>query len=238
MTMLVASLIAVTLAALALTRVPSAIRGRNPRICASAGAIVVAFALITPGIYGPLDRLLPIPNLLDLVAKLLLFTGLLLAGTQVARAWNTPTTQRLISGLPGTAVFVGLLLVDVVIFAIVHTTTQGVDLTGDFSRPLARLYSTVATAYPAYIAALLVPHVRKGLASTQGSTRATSRFLLAGFTLALVRFAVALITLALPGAYSFGQVVSGIAAIFVALGLATAFFARAGRLRATHRQYS
>lgn len=236
--MLAAYLIAVTLAALALTRLPSAIRGRNMLISASAAAIVLAFGLITPGVYGALDRLSPIPNLLDLVAKLLLFTGLLLAGTQVARAWNAPTTQRRVSGLPGAAVFVGLFLVDVVIFAVVHTTTRGVDLTGDFSSPLARLYSTVATAYPAYLAALLLPHVRKGLASTQASTRATSRFLFVGFGLALVRFVVALVTLVAPGAYGVGQIVSGIAAIFVALGLATAFFARVGRIRAARRQYS
>lgn len=236
--MLTANLIAVVLVALALTRLPSAVRGRNALIAASAFAIVLAFVLITPGVYGLLDRLFPIPNLLDLVAKLLLFTGLLLAGTQVARAWNVPTTQRRVSGLPGAAVFVGLFLVDVVIFAVVHTTTQGVDLTGDFSSPLARLYSTVATAYPAYLATVLLPHVRQGLTSTQTSTRATSRFLFVGFSLALLRFAVALVTLAVPGAYGTGQVISGVAAIFVALGLATAFFARFSRMRAAARQFN
>jgi len=236
--MLTAYLIVVVLAALALTRLPSAIRGRNVLIASSAAAIVVAFALITPDVYATLDRLSPIPNLVDLIAKLALFTGLLLAGTQVARAWNALTTQRRISGLPGALVFLGVFLAEVVIFALVHTSSSAPDLVNDLGEPLVRLYSTLATAYPAYIATLLLPHVWKGRTSTQRATKATSMFLLVGFSLALVRFALGLITLAFPAAYYVGQVVSGVAAIFVALGLATAFFARIGRMRAASRQYS
>lgn len=63
-------------------------------------------------------------------------------------------------------------------------------------------------------------------------------FLLVGFGLAVVRFVLGLITLALPATYYVGQVVSGVAAIFVALGLATAFFARIGRMRAASRQFN
>ncbi len=150
--MLTAYLIAVVLAALALTRLPSAIRGRNVLIASSAAAIVVAFALITPDAYATLDRLSPIPNLVDLIAKLALFTGLLLAGTQVARAWNAPTTQRRISGLPGALVFLGVFLAEVLIFALVHTSSSAPDLVNNLGEPLVRLYSTLATAYPAYIA--------------------------------------------------------------------------------------
>jgi len=236
--MLTGYLIAVVLAALALTRLPGAIRGRNMLIALSAAAIVLAFALITPDVYAALDRFSPIPNLVDLVAKLALFTGLLLAGTQVARAWRTPETQRRISGLPGVLVFLGVFVAEVVIFAVVHTTSSAPDLADNLSSPLVRLYSTLATAYPAYIAALLLPHVRKGLSSSQGATKATSRFLFVGFVLAGVRFVLGLVTLLLPATYYVGQVVSGVAAIFVALGLATAFFARIGRQRAAQRQYS
>lgn len=236
--MLTTYLIVVVLAALALTRLPSAIRGRNVLIASSAAAIVVAFALITPDVYAALDRFSPIPNLVDLIAKLALFTGLLLAGTQVARAWNAPMTQRRISGLPGAVVFLGVFLAEVVMFTVVHTGRIVPDLAGDLWSPLVRVYSTVATAYPAYIAALLLSHVRQGLTSTQRATKATSTFLLVGFGLAVVRFVLGLITLALPATYYVGQVVSGVAAIFVALGLATAFFARLGRMRAAGRQYS
>lgn len=236
--MLIAYLIAAILLALALTRLPAMIRGRNVLISLSAVAIVLAFALITPGIYDTLDRLFPVPNFVDLVAKIALFTGLLLASTQVARAWNAPETQRLISGLPGSIIFVAVITVEVVIFAIVHTTSQAPDLADNLSNPLVRVYSTVATAYPAYLAVLLLPHLRTGFASSQRSTRATAIFLFVGFALAAVRFALGLVTLIVPPTYYLGQVVSGIAAIFVALGLATAFFARAHRQRHTNRQYT
>jgi hypothetical protein len=229
--MLIGYLIAAILLALALTRLPAVIQRRNLVIASSAAAIVLAFALITPVIYDSLDRLSPVPNLVDLAAKLALFTGLLLAGTQVARAWDAPKTQRRISGLPGAAVFLAVFIAEVVIFATVHTTSQAPDLADNLSNGLVRVYSTLATAYPAYIAVLLLPHVRKGLASSQTSTRATSIFLLVGFTLAGIRFALGLVTLIAPPTYYVGQIVSGGAATFVALGLATAFFARAHRQR-------
>ncbi len=235
--MLTAYLIAVVLAALALTRLPSAIRGRNVLIASSAAAIVVAFALITPDAYAALDRLSPIPNLVDLIAKLALFTGLLLAGTQVARAWNAPTTQRRISGLPGALVFLGVFLAEVVIFALVHTSSSAPDLVNNLGEPLVRLYSTLATAYPATSPPCSSPTSGRAT-STQRATKATSMFLLVGFGLAVVRFVLGLITLALPATYYVGQLVSGVAAIFVALGLATAFFARIGRMRAASRQFN
>jgi hypothetical protein len=135
-------------------------------------------------------------------------------------------------------VFLGVFVAEVVIFAVVHTTSSAPDLANNLSSPLVRLYSTLATAYPAYIAALLLPHVRKGLSSSQGATKATSRFLFVGFVLAAVRLVLGLVTLLLPATYYVGQVVSGMAAIFVALGLATAFFARIGRQRTARRQYN
>lgn len=236
--MVIGYLIVVVLAALALTRLPAVLTGKNLTVVLSALSVVAAFALITPGVYAALDPLFPVPNALDLVAKLLLFTGLLLAGSAVARAYDAPRTQRLVSGLPGAAVFIVLMLAEVGIFAAVHTGTPAPDLARNLGEPLVRLYSTLATAYPAYIAALLIPHVRAGLTSSLRTSRVTSRFLLVGFVLALVRFAVALVTLVLPAAYSPGQVVSGVAAIAVALGLACAFFARVGRDRQSQRRYS
>lgn len=236
--MLIGYLIAAILAGLALTRLPTAVRGRNVLVMLSAASIVIAFALITPGIYGALDRLSPVPNLVDLIAKLFLFTGLLLAGTQVARAWNATDAQRWISGIPGTAVFFLIFAAEVVIFGLVHDGGRAPDLTNELSNPLVRVYSTLATAYPAYLAALLLPRVRQGLTSTQRSIRATSLLLFAGFSLAAIRFVVGLITLLIPSAYFPGQIMSGVAAIFVALGLATALFARVSRQRRVRRRYN
>lgn len=236
--MVIGYLIVVVLAALALTRLPSALAGRNLPVVLSAGSIVAAFALITPAVYAALGRLVSIPNAVDLVAKLLLFTGLLLAGSAVARAYDAPRTQRLISGLPGAVVFVVLMLVEVALFAVVHTARLAPDLSLNLGEPLVRVYSTVATAYPAYIAMLLVPLVRRGRSNSAVSARVTSRFLLVGFLLALLRFVVALVTLVLPAAYFPGQVVSGLAAIAVAAGLACAFFSRVGQERRTRQQFS
>ncbi len=178
--MLTAYLIAVVLAALALTRLPSAIRGRNVLIASSAAAIVVAFALITPDVYGTLDRLSPIPNLVDLIAKL----GTVhrpvarrhAGGPRVERADHSATNLRPARRPRLPRVF----LAEVVIFALVHTSSSAPDLVNNLGEPLVRLYSTLATAYPAYIATLLLPHVWKGRTSTQRATKATSMFLLVG----------------------------------------------------------
>ncbi|OUE28687.1 hypothetical protein BFL35_16580 (plasmid) [Clavibacter michiganensis] len=236
--MLITYLFAILLAAFALTRLPSAIRGQNVLIASSATAVAIAFALITPSVYAALDQLAPFPNFTDLVAKLALFSGLLFAGTQVARAWRAPATQRLISGRVGVAVFLGVFVVETVLFALVHDGGHAPDLADQLGNPIDRLYSTVATAYPAYIAVLLLPRLRPGLVSTSRTTRTTSLFLLVGFGLAVARFALALVTLTLPPAYYVGQVVSGIAALFVALGLATAFFARVRRARRAAHEFN
>ncbi|QIS40498.1 hypothetical protein GW571_15210 (plasmid) [Clavibacter capsici] len=224
-------LAAVVLVALALTRLPSVIRGQNVLIASSAIAVAIAFTLITPPVYVALDALAPFPNFVDLVAKLALFLGLLLAGTQVARAWEAPATQRWVSGLPGLLIFVAVFVLEVVLFAFAPQGAHAPDLSDELGDLTSRAYSTVATAYPAYIAALLLPHLRAGLSSTNGAARATSSFLFVGFGLAIVRFGFGLVTLVLPPTYFVGQAVSGVAAVFVALGLATAFFARIQRKR-------
>lgn len=236
--MVIGYLIALVLVALALTRVPAAVRGRNLTVVLAALAVAVAFTLITPAVYDALATVVPVPNLVDLVAKLALFTGLLLAGTQVARAYDAPVTQRRIAGLPGLAVFTGVFVAEVVVFALVHTVHVAPDLADDLGNPLVRVYSTLATAYPAWIAWLLLPHIRTGLRSRETSARTTSVLLVVGFGLALVRFLMGLVTLVLPAVYPAGQVVSGIAAVAVAAGLATAFFARLGRQRRRRAQYS
>jgi hypothetical protein len=224
--------IAIILAALALSRLPSGLRGRNRLVFGSAIAIALAFGLIVPPVYERVDSLVPaVANFPDLIAKLLLFTGLLLAATQVARAYAAPRAQRLVSGLPGVAVFVALFALDVLIFASVHTGARMPDLAANLDQPLVRLYSTIATAYPAYLFVILLPHVASGRRSTQLTVRVTSWLLTAGFVLGIVRFGLGLLTLLAPALYSPGQVVSGVAAVFVASGLATAFFARMRRTR-------
>ena len=229
-------LFAVVLAALALTRLPSAIRGRNPLVMISAAAIVIAFTLITPFIYVRVSSLLPVPNMVDLIAKLSLFTGLILAGSQVSQAYNAPRIRRLIAGQPGQIVFFIVFSVEVVIFALVHSTHLVADLAGNLENPLVRLYSTLATSYAGFVAAILFPLVGRRLRSQERSTRATSAFLVIGFGLTIVRAALGLVSLLIPAAYYVGQVVSELAASFVALGLATSFFARILRQRQARRQ--
>ena len=233
--MITTYLIAIILAALALARLPSGLRGRNRLVFASALAIALAFGLVVPPIYESVGSLIPaVPNFPDLIAKLLLFTGLLLAATQVARAYEAPRAQRFISGLPGAAVFVAVFAVDALIFASVHTGARVPDLAANLDQPLVRLYSTIATTYPAYLFVLLLPHVASGCRSTQLTVRVTSWLLSAGFVLAIVRFGLGLLTLLAPDFYSPGQAFSGVAALLVAAGLATAFFARLSRTRRAH----
>ena len=125
--------------------------------------------------------------------------------------------------------FVALFVIAVILFAFAPQGVQAPDLADQLGDRTSRAYSTLATAYPAYIAALLLPHRRAGLSSTNRTVRATSSFLIVGFGLAIVRFGLGLVTLILPPAYFVGQAVTGLAAVFVALGLATEFFSRIRR---------
>lgn len=234
--MVIGYLIAVALLALALTRLPSAIRGRNLQVMFAAAAIVIAFTLITPAVYAALTPLLPVPNLVDLLSKLALFVGLLLAGTQIARAYDAPRAQRLISGVPGGVVFATLFLTEVVIFANVYTSAQQPGLEADLGNGLVRVYAAVTTAYPAYIGAVLLPSLWRALSAGNRNTRTTSLLLTVGFGLALVRFVLALITLVYEPVYFMAHVVSGVAAVFVALGLVSAFYGRLARVRRVERQ--
>lgn len=229
--MLTAYLIAVALLALALTRLPSAIRGRNVLVMCAAAAIVLAFTLITPGVYAVLAQLLPVPNLVDLLSKLALFVGLLLAGTQIARAYESAAAQRLIAGVPGGVVFGVLFLTEVTIFAGVYMSAVQPGLEGDLENPWVRVYAAVATAYPAYVGAVLLPPLLRAVSSRNGNVRVTSLLLTLGFGLALVRFVLALVTLGYVPLYPASQIVSGVAAVCVALGLVTAFVGRVTRSR-------
>ncbi|MGC5172041.1 hypothetical protein ACLQ2Q_15450 [Microbacterium sp. DT81.1] len=235
--MLIAYLFAIILLALALTRLPSAIRGRNVIVMLAATAIVIAFVLITPAVYAALNPLLPVPNWADLISKLALFLGLLLAGTQIARAYNSADARRLISGLPGLMAFALLFIAEVVIFAFVYDATPVPGMEADLADPLVRVYAAIATAYAAYVAIVLIPALLTGSRSSERSARTTSLLLLLGFGLAIVRFGLAIVTLAYVPVYQAAQVVSGVAAIFVALGLTNAFFSRVIRGRRTQRLY-
>lgn len=231
-------LVAIVLLALALTRVPAAVGGRNVLTMLAATAIVIAFVLITPVVYRALTPLLPLPNLVDLISKLALFVGLFLAGTQIARAYDAPVARRLISGAPGVIVFIVLFAVEVVLFAFIYTSKPMPGLEGNLDNPIVLIYAAVATAYPAYVAALLLPAIWGGVGSGNRSTRVTSFFFVVGFGLAIVRFALAIVTLTYPPVYWAAQIVSGVAAIFVALGLTCAFFARLARTRKAQGEFT
>ncbi|MGC5225233.1 hypothetical protein ACPW96_21900 [Micromonospora sp. DT81.3] len=235
--MLIAYLFAIILLALALTRLPSAIRGRNINVMVAATAIVIAFVLITPAVYAALNPLLPVPNWVDLISKLALFVGLLLAGTQIARAYDSANAQRMISGLPGIIMFAAFFIAEVFIFAYIHDATPVPGMEADLADPLVRVYAAIATAYAAYVAIALIPALLHGTRSSERSSRATSLLLVLGFGLAIVRFALALVTLAYVPVYQAAQIVSGVAAVFVALGLTNAFFSRVIRTRHAHRIY-
>ncbi|PPF91289.1 hypothetical protein C5C03_00235 [Clavibacter michiganensis] len=127
-------------------------------------------------------------------------------------------------------VFLAVILLEVVLFAVARQGAHAPDLAGQFWDLTGRAYSTVAAAYLAYIAFLLLPHLRAGMASTNHAAQSTSALRFAGFALAIVRFALGLVTFVMPAAYYVGQAVSG-AAVFVAMGLATAFFSRILRKR-------
>jgi len=194
---------------------------------AAAVAVTVAFALITPGVYPVVAALLPIKNFPDLLAKYALFTGLLLAGTQIANAYQSPKMRRLIAGGPGTVVYICVCIAEAALFIQIHNGHQAQDLSGNLSDPAVRLYATITTGYAAYLAAAVIPTVSKGIASTQTTHRIVSLALVTGFGLAGVGFGCEIISLFwIPNAYWAQQNVSALSAVFVSIALAATFLAR------------
>lgn len=213
-------------AVLTLTRVPGLSHSRNQAIFLSGLCACVAFGLMLPAVYGYIDSFFLRTNFTDLFAKLALLLAINILVCEIARTLRNTRAQRLTAGISGKTVLVLTFALSMGLFALTDTPYASPGLGAFIDDPLVLAYNTVIVTYIGYLGALLLgPLVKDARTPPQPLRRAASVLLAAGFGLALVRAVVMVAGFAFTGLYEFGQILSGITALLVVAGLATAWFA-------------
>lgn len=211
---------------LTLTRLPGLSQSRNQAIFLSGLCVCVAFGLMIPGIYESLDRLFLRPNSTDLFAKLALLLAVNILVCEIARTLRNVRAQRLTAGISGKTILVLTFALEMLLFAFTDTPEPSPGLGAYISDPLVLGYNAVIVVYIGYLGALLLaPLIRDASTPPQPVRRTASALLAAGFGLAIIRAILMLAGFAVSGLYEFGQIVSGISALFIVAGLATAWVA-------------
>ncbi|MDN5812348.1 MAG: hypothetical protein L0J68_08335 [Micrococcaceae bacterium] len=213
-------------AGLTLTRLPRLTHSRNQAIFLSGTAACLAFALMIPAVYEPLDGLFLRTNFMDIFAKLALLLAVNILVTEIARTLRNTRVQRLAAGLSGKTILVLTFALELVLFAFTDTPQPSPGLGLYIGDPLVLAYNTVIVVYIAYLGALLIgPLLRDARTPPQSYRQASSALLAFGFVLAIVRAVIMLATFAFPGLYEPGQIISGFSALFVIAGLGSAWIA-------------
>lgn len=212
--------------ALTLTRLPGLSSSRNQSIFFSGVCACLAFGIMIPGIYETLDQLFLRTNFADLFAKLALLLAVNILVCEVARTLKNPLAQRLTAGLSGKTILVLTFALEMLLFAFTDTPIPSPGLAAYISDPLVLAYNAVIVVYIGYLGALLMgPLTRDALTPPQPIRRIASGLLAIGFGLAIVRAALMVAGFAVSGMHEFGQIISGVSALFIVAGLATAWLA-------------
>jgi hypothetical protein len=222
-----------------LTRIPGLSRSRNQTIFLCGVSLCVAFALMLPSVYAAIDSLFVRTNFTDLFAKLGLFLAVNILVAQVAKPLKAARALRMTAGIPGRLVLVLTYGLEMVLFALTTTDKPSPGLGAYIGDPVVFAYNAVILLYIAFLCSWLIGplfhQVRKAGHPLQ---RWSSGLVLAGFVLAIVRAALFLVGLAVPGLYEVGQSISAVSALCVVAGLACAWFAlrkyRAPAIRQSH----
>jgi hypothetical protein len=173
--------------ALALARVPSALRGRNRSLFAIFVLATLAILLSIREPYLAIDSLLGSENYTNLVLRFVIFATVFLAGRGIARAFDDPTALRRLTGPVGSGVLGLILLVTVLLFLLADTAGPSAGLSALPNRSpenhlLIELYAAAGRFYPAYVAACLLPVTLKAIAQPlPGAVRSGAALLSLGF---------------------------------------------------------
>lgn len=215
-----------------LTRVPGMSKSRNHAIFLCALCASIAFGLMVPPFYSAIDQLFERTNFTDLFAKLALMLSANILVCEIARTLRNQRALKLTAGISGKTILVVTFVLEMILFAFTRTPEASPGLGLYISDPLVLAYNSVIVLYIGYLAALLLgPLVRDVRAPHQSHRRISSALLATGFSLMIVRAALMFAGfLALSGVqtmemYEFGQIISGVSALFIFSGLATTWFA-------------
>jgi hypothetical protein len=148
--------------AVALARIPSALRGKNRSIFGIFALSTFAVLLSIEEPYMAVDAWLGSNNYANLILRFLAYGTVLMAGYRIARAFDAPKSIRLIVGPVGLGALFMIAVATVTLFLLADTTgsvTGLITLPGRSPRnaELIELYAAAGRLYPSYIAACILP---------------------------------------------------------------------------------
>lgn len=213
-------------ATLTLTRLPGLSQSRNQAIFLCGVCACVAFGLTVPSIYDSIDHLLIRTNFTDLFAKLGLLLAVNILVNEIGKSLHNHRALRLTSGVSGRTILVATFAIEMAIFAFTTTPAPSPGLGAYITDPLVLAYNAVTVIYIAFLGAIITgPLIKDVRRPSQPVRRAASALLAIGFLLAIVRAILLLVGAGVHGIYDFGQVISGLSALFVFAGLTAAWVA-------------
>lgn len=220
--------------AVALARVPDAIKGRNRSIVGafllSAGAILLSI----DGPYLAVDAWLGSANYANLILRFLVYGAVALAGYRTAKAFGDGNGLRRVSGPLGLAVLGAIAVATAVLFLLADTTgsstgLNGLPLRSAENAQLIGLYATAGRVYPAFVAACLVPATLRAVRGRLPAAIRIGAGLLSFGYAALI--AAALFPLFAPGSSGVQAKINFTAALGLSIGLTVIWLARVAATR-------
>lgn len=146
----------------AVARIPGALRGHNRSIFGVFFLVAIAILLSIDGPYLAVDALLGGANYANLLLRFLVYGAIMLAGYRIAKAFGDDTGSRRVAGRAGLTVLTVVAIATAVFFLLADTKGSATGLTGLPARSTANAilinsYAAAGRAYPAYVAACLLP---------------------------------------------------------------------------------
>lgn len=148
--------------AIALLRIPDAVRGRNRTVFGILVLAALCILLTVPAPYEAIDRALGGWNVTNLILRYLVNLTVLLVGMRIARGLGSNRAYALITGRAGRWMLLASCVAVTVIFLLLDTRGSSAGLISllDDGGPdalLARFYAAAGRVYPAFISLALMP---------------------------------------------------------------------------------
>ncbi|MCC3275758.1 hypothetical protein LJ753_07730 [Arthrobacter sp. zg-Y20] len=140
----------------ALTRLPSAVKGRNPLLFWALLMLCIAIALGISPVYLAVDNALGGVNIANVIIRFAMYGFFLILGVKAAVAFRAPGAGRLIAGPAGVAVVIAVGIATVVLFILADLPVSSPGLRSYGGQLPVMLYGMLGRVYPGYVAACLV----------------------------------------------------------------------------------
>ncbi|WP_426998345.1 hypothetical protein [Pseudarthrobacter sp. N5] len=154
--------------AVAIARIPSALRKENRSLFCIFTLATFAILLSIDGPYTAIDSVLDSQNYTNLILRFLVYGTIFLAGVRVGKGFSAGVGIRLLMGPVGLTVLAIITAATVVLFLLADTAGTSTGLAnlsakGPSNDRLIGLYAAAGRLYPSFVAACLVPATARAL---------------------------------------------------------------------------